>query len=159
MKEVANQNPFNTESFIWCDAGAWRDRAFANQYAKGWPRKQVSAFTVSWVDRSLQEIRLRPKPSSLKDCFEQISPIVFYKPGLAGGIMGGSKDSISTFVKFFEEALAICIENKYHIDGDQEICAAVVLWMEHLGYPVDFYDETQPLPPGTDNWFILQSLL
>jgi hypothetical protein len=159
LKEVTEDNPFSTESFIWCDAGCWRNPEFAARYGPGWPRK-ISSLTMSWLDDSLQKIRNMGKaPVDLNDFIDFYRPMIMYKPSVAGGIFGGNRDIIAKFTEIFKKILDIHVERSLPLDGDQELCCIAALWLEARGHPVDAYDGCMPLPPGTDNWFMFQSVL
>ena len=159
MSRVAKANPFNTESFIWCDAGCWRDQHFAKVYAPGWPRSPPKALTSSWIGNSLQDVKSLPKPNpTFEEFVTHYMAYLLDRPAFTGGIFGGDKEAISNFTEIFTKVFEICRVRNIPIDGDQELCGVTVLWMESQGMRVAFYDETN-LPPGTDNWFALQSLL
>ena len=157
MSKVANINPFNTDSFIWCDAGCWRDEIFARAYAPGWPRAAPKALTCSWL--GTMEDRTLVKSNIFEEFVINHMEHLVNKPAFTGGIFGGDKESISKFTEIFTKIFEICRARRIPIDGDQELCGTAVLWMESQGMPTKFFDESTPLPPGTDNWFALQSLL
>jgi hypothetical protein len=158
-KEIAEKNPFNTSSFVWCDAGCWRDERIARQYGSGWPRKQLSALSMTWMDDSLREVRKIRCPSTLEDCVKEYSPVILKTSSIAGAIFGGSLECIQTLCEVFPKVLDICIKNKIYVGTDQQIFAFSVLWLESR-MPVDFYDKyRQPVPDGTDEWFLFQTIL
>jgi hypothetical protein len=156
LSKVAKANPFNTDSFIWCDAGCWRDENFAKVYAPGWPKSPPKALTSSWIV-NMEDIRL-PKPNT--DFEEFVTNYIphLLRPAFTGAIFGGDREAVINFKEIFTKVFEICRARVIPIVGDQEICGVTVLWMESQGMPTKFYDETN-LPPGTDNWFMLQSLL
>jgi hypothetical protein len=161
ITEIARQNPFNTSSFVWCDAGCWRDERIARQYGPGWPRKQVSALSMTWMDYSLRSVRkIRcPFPASLEECVKEYSPVILNTSSIAGAIFGGSLECIETLNDVFPKVLDILIHSNIYVDGDQEILAFSALWLESR-MPVDFYDKyRQPVPEGTDEWFLFQTVL
>jgi hypothetical protein len=161
LSKVAKVNPFNTESFIWCDAGCWRDEIFARAYAPGWPRAAPKALTCSWLG-TMKEFRTLDITNKTPT-FEEF--VVYYmgqlvnKPSFTGAIFGGDKEAVTNFTEIFTKIFEICRSHGIPIDGDQELCGVTVLWMESQGMPTKIFDESTPLPPGTDNWFMLQSLL
>lgn len=158
-KEIAEQNPFNTSSFLWCDAGCWRDMRITTMYGPGWPRKQVSALTMTWIDNSLRDIRKIICPVSLEDCVKEYSSAIVNKPSVAGAIFGGSFECIQTLCDVFSKVLEICIKENIPIGTDQEILAFSAIWLQQI-IPVAFYDKyTQPVPEGTDEWFLFQTIL
>jgi hypothetical protein len=161
LEEVAKENPFSTESFLWCDAGSWRIPEYAARYGPGWPRKQISSLTMSWVNDSLHKIRAKGKaPTDLNDFIDFYLPLISYKPSVAGGIFGGNLQIISKYTEIFKKILNIHVARSLVVDGDQELCCIAALWLEVHGESVDAYDEyRQPLPHGTDNWFIFQGIL
>jgi len=159
-QEIAQQNPFNTNSFLWCDAGCWRNEGIAANYGPGWPRKEISALTFSWLNDSLQNMRKIKCPELLSDCVKVYSPGILHTPSIAGAIFGGSLESIQHLCQVFVLVLDICITEKIYLDTDQEILAFSALWLESQGLPVAFYDKySQPLPDGTDEWFLFQTIL
>ena len=159
LNEISITNPFNTSSFLWCDAGCWRNEKIAAQYAPAWPRKQVSALTMTWVYDSLREVRKIRCPKILEDCVKVYYPLIAYKESIAGAIFGGSFECIQTLNDIFPKVLDILIKSNIYVDGDQEILAFCSLWLESK-MPVDFYDTyRQPLPEGTDHWFLFQTIL
>ena len=160
LNKVAQQNPFNTDSFIWCDAGCWRNETFAKIYAPGWPRSPPKAFSCSWIGNSLENIKGVPPliNPSLEEFVEYYIQHIVGIPTFTGGIYGGDKEAVKTFAEIFRQIFDICKSKNMLIDGDQEISGISVLWMEAQGIPISFYD-TKNVPPGTDNWFVLQSLI
>jgi hypothetical protein len=159
-REVAEQNPFNTNSFLWCDAGCWRNTSIARAYGPGWPRNPPLSLTMVWMYDSLQNARKIKCPELLTDCVKVYSPLLIHTPSLAGAIFGGSRESIQTLCHLFVIVLDICIEEKIYLHTDQEILAFSALWLESQGLPVAFYDKhTQPVPEGTDEWFLFQTVL
>ena len=157
MSKVAKANPFNTESFIWCDAGCWRDPTFAKAYAPGWPRSPPKALTSSWLIR-LQDVEHISKSQTFEEFVDDYMGYLLNRPAFTGAIFGGNKEAVTNFTEIFTKIFEICRAKNTSIVTDQEICGVTVLWMESQGMPTKFYDETN-LPPGTDNWFMLQSLL
>jgi len=158
LSQVAKTNPFNTESFIWCDAGCWRDPEFAKVYAPGWPRAPPKALTCSWLG-TMEDFRtLDNKNSTFEEFVDYYMGQLVNKPSFTGGIFGGDKEAIRNFTEIFTKIFDICRSRGIPIDGDQELCGTAVLWMEYKGMPTKFYEDKN-LPPGTDNWFALQSLL
>lgn len=153
LNEVTTKNPFNTNSFLWCDAGCWRNPSLAAKYAPGWPRKNVEALTMTWID-SFAEIQKLPK--SLEECVKGYS--IIGKPSVAGGIFGGSAISLQALADVFPKVLDILMKSKMYVDGDQEILAFSAIWLQQI-IPVDFYYKVRHMPEGTDEWFLFQTIL
>jgi hypothetical protein len=159
LSKVAKLNPFNTDSFVWCDAGCWRDENFAKVYAPGWPKSPPKALTSSWIGK-MEDIRSNTPDtqSTLEEFVAHYMPLLLNRPAFTGAIFGGNTEAITNFKEIFTKIFEICRSQNIPIDGDQEICGITSLWMESKGMLTKFYDETS-LIPGTDNWFMLQSLL
>ena len=158
MSRVTKINPFNTDSFIWCDAGCWRNEPFAKLYAPGWPKSPPKALTSSWLI-SVQGLKNVGITTPIFEEFvSHYMSCLLDRPAFTGAIFGGNKEAISNFTEIFTKVFEICRARNIPIDGDQELCGVTVLWMEAKGMPVAFYED-KDLPPGTDNWFMLQSLL
>ena len=155
LNEVTTQNPFNTNSFLWCDAGCWRNPRLAAKYAPGWPRKNVEALTMTWID-SLAEIQQRIIPATLEECVKGYS--IIGKPSVAGGIFGGSAKSLQSLADVFPKVLDILMNAKMYVDGDQEILAFSAIWLQQI-MPVEFYDKFRHMPEETDEWFLFQTIL
>jgi hypothetical protein len=155
LNEVTTKNPFNTNSFLWCDAGCWRNPSVAAKYAPGWPRKNVEALTMTWID-SLVEIQQMRIPASLEECVKGYS--IIGKPSVAGGIFGGSANSLQALADVFPKVLDILMKSKMYVDGDQEILAFSAIWLQQI-IPVDFYYKVRYMPEGTDEWFLFQTIL
>ena len=161
VNEVAEQNPFNTNSFLWCDAGCWRNQGIARQYGPGWPRNPPLSLTMTFMDNSLREIRKLAEPTlTLEECVKRYSPAIFNQASMAGAIFGGSLECIKALHDVFPKVLQFLMEsNVFHVI-DQEIFALSALWLESQGIPVDFYDKyRQPVPERTDEWFLFQTVL
>jgi hypothetical protein len=159
LNEVTTKNPFNTNSFLWCDAGCWRNASLASRYAPGWPRNPPSALSMTWVD-TLAEVRAitrQGRPASLEDCVKRYS-LVHGKPSVAGAIFGGSAEALQALADVFPKILDILMKSKIYVDGDQEILAFSAIWLEQL-IPVDLYDKFRHMPEGTDEWFLFQTIL
>lgn len=158
-EEISAKNPFNTSSFVWCDAGCWRNEKIAQQYGPGWPRKQLSALSITWMDDSLRHVRKIPCPDTLEECVKVYSPVILNTSSMAGAIFGGSHECIKTLCYVFVKVLDICIKENIYVGTDQQIFAFSALWLESR-MPVDFYDKyRQPVPEGTDEWFLFQTIL
>ena len=157
LNEVTTKNPFNTNSFLWCDAGCWRNPSVAAKYAPGWPRNPPSALSMTWID-SLAEVRaITGQPKSLEECVKRYS-LVHGRPSVAGAIFGGSANSLQALADVFPKVLDILMKSKIYVDGDQEILAFSAIWLQQI-IPVDLYDKFRHMPEGTDEWFLFQTIL
>jgi hypothetical protein len=159
LNEVITKNPFNTNSFLWCDAGCWRNTSLASRYAPGWPRNPPSTLSMTWID-TLAEVRAiirQGRPESLEDCVKRYS-LILTKPSVAGAIFGGSAEALQALAEVFPKVLDILMKSKIYMDGDQEILAFSAIWLQQI-IPVDLYDKFRHMPEGTDEWFLFQTIL
>lgn len=160
LKEVAEKNTFNTNSFLWCDAGCWRNQDIAKQYGPGWPRTPPLSLAMTFFHGTLQAVRQLNSPKLLSDFVKEYSPVIMNNASVAGAIFGGPVESIKLLDETFLQVLHILMESNIYKDGDQEILAFSALWLESQGLPVAFYNkDSQPVPEGTDEWFLFQTVL
>jgi hypothetical protein len=114
LSEVIEKNPFNTNTFYWCDAGCWRNEEIARTYGPSWALPEKEGFHVSWLDNfgSLTPEEILVKPNTVT---------------LAAGLIGGSPKQIllvkDVYEKIYKKAKEI---NLTHIN-DQHILASALI--------------------------------
>ena len=170
VQEVIEYNPFNTEKFVWCDAGCWRDPVTAEICGPGWPMaskiesKRIHLLAMKPIDIYIEKIRTWQMTHN---------DIVVGLPTqniltVCGTILAGDREAWAAFVPAFEKTLELFIENSQFAGDDQAVLTSTALWL-HASDP-----EHGPLfykSPSTthffhygnysigDNWFAFQQHL
>jgi len=158
LEEIAHSNPFSTSHFLWCDAGCWRDKAFAEKYARGWPDKLPYPLQITWMDK-LAELEASANTILHKSLTidEFCKKIHTNDMTVAGAIFGGSWISVLRFSITVKNVLEAYRRNDIFPETDQSVMATASLWMQHLyGKPSVKHWDTLSQSEG-NRWFFLQS--
>ena len=167
VQEVIEYNPFNTEKFVWCDAGCWRDPTTAEVCGPGWPNaatiepKRIHLLAMKPIDIYIEKIRTWQMTHN---------DIVVGLPTqniltVCGTILAGDREAWAAFIPAFEKTLELFITNSQFAGDDQAVLTSTAIWL-HASDP-----EHAPLfyksPTTThffqygeyhmgDNWFAFQ---
>ncbi len=138
LEEVARENPFQTNTFLWLDAGYGHGRARPLSYkGRCWPEQ-----TKGLEDGRLHILQVHPIP--------RLSEQVLYddhRPFLATGCFGGTPESIGrvrhSYHRHLERTLAAGL-----MDDDQAVMGSVFLqnpsWFRLIGPTFGNYFEMVP---------------
>ena len=159
LEEVANSNPFQSSHFYWCDAGCWRNRAFAERYAPNWPSKLDDPIQLTWVENldRFQNIYRSLSPCTIDSIFTiETQKCVT----LGGAIFGGSKESVLLYSDCIRKSYELYRTKKLFAADDQAVMASAAFLMQHLyGDHTVKHCSSSDYPILGDRWFLFQYLL
>lgn len=138
-------NPFNSEVFVWCDAGCVRDEAHA---------AHLKTFgTRSYGDKLGDRIVFQQiEPFSTKDLLEYPDVCI------AGAIFAGRVDAWPAFVAAYDATMLTYVQYGVCCNSDQYIMATLARTRPDLVHPILMTD-ARDLPAGVDRWFFFLSYL
>jgi hypothetical protein len=155
VEEAIQLNPFQSEAFVWCDAGCWRDPTVARICGPGWPAvqkitpNQMHILTVNSMRPFLQQ--LTSKDSWTHEAV--VRDINVRDQAIVGGtILLGDKQAWSQWIPAFEASLNYYIQNNLFAGDDQTVITSTVLWLRanNQGLSPILYDA-----PKQNHFFIL----
>lgn len=176
LEKAIKLNPFSTEQFFWCDAGCWRNKTFAQHYAKDWFQYTIpQGIHLSWVKNLAkfqeansefmrQELFSGRKQESIMDQSTLLQILQKNKLliqendvdnlSVAGAIFGGTKDELILYCKCVKETYKLFYESSILPNTDQ-IILAVTSFDPRLNGKVINYD-IDNYPIHGDSWFFFQ---
>jgi hypothetical protein len=158
VEEAIQRNPFQSEIFVWCDVGCWRDPTVAKICGPGWPAahkitpKQMHIITVNSMRSFLQQV-------ASKDSWtheEVVRDINVRDQALVGGtILLGDKEAWSQWIPAFEASLHYYIQNNLFAGDDQAVISSTILWLRarHPNVAPILYDA-----PNQNHFFVLDGV-
>jgi len=168
VQEVIEYNPFNTDKFVWCDAGCWRDPVTVQVCGPGWPMaskieaKHIHLLAMESMDPYLAKVRAQQQWTHSQVIKEIPTQLVLT---VCGTMIAGDREAWAAFAPAFEKTLELFIEHSQFAGDDQAVLTSTALWL-HASDP-----EHAPLfykaPTTThffrygdygigDNWFAFQ---
>jgi len=140
VKKVINLNPFSTDKFLWCDAGAFRQEDCFLKY-RGWPvyEKIVPNKMNFLIIEQFQE----------KDLIGEIPSQTYPYARLGGGIHGGTIDAWETYDKLWDLTLLRYFDANKFAGQDQLIMGTIYIENKDLFNIINhkFF--------GGDKWYYL----
>jgi hypothetical protein len=164
VQEAIEKNPFQTEFFVWCDAGCWRDERIASICGSDWPvvdkitPKKLHILAIHSVFPFFKQIISQPTWSheELVQKLKTDNEVV-----VGGTILLGDREAWATWIPAFEVTLLFFIKNNKFAGDDQAILATTALWL-HIANKINapiFYKapiEGGFFMGGGDLWFAFQ---
>lgn len=132
VREAIELNPFNSETFVWCDAGCWRDPRLAYYYGKGWPcpdnLRPGCLLLLSMIDLNpfLQKVT-DSKIQTVDDIVTQIRTDNVTTVG--GTILAGDKAAWQKWIPAFQTVLETFIKHGIFAGDDQSVITSTILWI------------------------------
>ena len=170
VQEVIEYNPFNTEKFVWCDAGCWRDPVTVEVCGPGWPMaskiepKRIHLLAMKPIDPYLEKVRAR-QWTHTEIVTELPTQLILT---VCRTMIAGDREAWAAFAPAFEKTLELFIENSQFAGDDQAVLTSTALWL-HASDPDRaplFYkspNKTHFFQHGEyrmgDNWFAFQEHL
>lgn len=171
VQEAIQMNPFESEHFVWCDAGCWRDYRVATTYGKGWPSVEAlnpgSLLLLSMAD-------LGPFFEKLNDpAIQTLDDVVTKIPTqnvltFSGSIFAGDRAAWMKWTPVFKATLETFIQHDLFAGDDQSVMASAMLWLCKsdpeagptilMAPPGNGFVEKDGVRMG-DHWFALQIFL
>jgi hypothetical protein len=133
--KVIEKNPFNTDIFVWCDAGCVRrDDIFhkIRTFGKNFERLDINKFNIQVI-----------KDFCNKEFYT--APDVF----IAGAIFVANKEKWLEYTKLYDEMLLNYDRNNICGNSDQYITASI------LSKNSNFFNQILPNKVYSDVWFLL----
>jgi len=164
VQEAIAKNPFQTEFFVWCDAGCWRDQRLASLCGPGWPvvskitPKKLHIITIESIVPYFQQIASQSAWSHE----ELVNKIKTDNVVIIGGtILVGDREAWASWIPMVEATLLIFIQQNKFAGDDQAVLATAALTLhiadkEHA--PI-FYKAPRGsafFMGGGDSWFAFQ---
>ena len=125
LKEVANNNFFNTKCFYWIDIGYFRNPIYS-EYNLDWPSSQNCLEDPRIIFNSLRKFNNKEIIG-----YKRLN-INFYKKfikkiNFGGGMFGGQKEYIDKFYKLYFNTIKIFVKKNFYIGKDQNIFTYIAL--------------------------------
>lgn len=133
VEEAIEKNPFQSDYFVWCDAGCWRDELAARICGPSWPLpekiipKRLHILAMSPVQPWLEKLEAFPKEISQKMLVEQLNTSNTLTIG--GTILIGDKAAWQAWIPIFETTLKIFVELGRFAGDDQAVIMSTALFL------------------------------
>lgn len=172
VQGAIEKNPFESEYFVWCDAGCWRNPDTARTFGKDWPSTKILQpnrlvlLSIESLTPFLEKLN-SPDIQTLDDLVTKIP--TYFRMTVGGTILAGDKGAWSIWAPLFRQTLESFIKNNLFAGDDQAVITSCILWMyksmpQYAPLIVD-----DPVGKGfylirdgkrlDDRWYILQILL
>jgi hypothetical protein len=172
VEEVLQKNPFESDVFVWCDAGCWRNPIVCRNYAQDWPCLKVIQpnrmflLVIESMDALIQRLN-EPDIQTLEDVVTKVQTC--HKTTLSGTMLVGDRKAWEIWIPIFREALQYYAKHNLFAGDDQAVLASTYLWilkslpayapttiLDPIGRGLTVVTEGQL---QTDRWYQLQILL
>lgn len=124
VKQVAEQNPFNSDFFFWVDIGVFRE----DHHFRDWPdpQKVLDIFSHLQPNTILLELILPPKSDHIKHWEEKDGPMNM-QDMMAGGFFGGTAEAIRWWESEFFRLHDKYLQQGIFVGKDQNIMNTLTL--------------------------------
>lgn len=120
VMNAIDANPFQSESFVWCDAGCWRDAQLASVLGPQWPNPSkvptpmlfLDIRDISWQRDSVRKNGVRWDEIQTRNAKENC---------IGGTIFSGSIDSWRQWSTLYYDTLSIYKERGWFAGDDQSV--------------------------------------
>jgi len=172
VKEAIEKNPFDSDTFVWCDAGCWRNVDTARAFGTDWPStkmlmpNRILILTIESLTPFLHALN-SPEIQTLEDVVTKIP--TSFKMTVGGTILAGDKHAWEVWALVFRETLECFIKHKLFAGDDQSVITSSLLWLykskpefapiivdDPVGKGFYLFREGKRLD---DRWYVLQILL
>lgn len=130
VKKAMEVNPFQSNNFVWCDAGCWRDPLTASLFGSGWPscEKIIPHRMHIIVVHNIQDYANYAKESNTLDDF--VKTYHFRNtPTVGGTILVGDREAWKIWSELSEKILELFIKYEKFAGDDQAILLYTGLWL------------------------------
>lgn len=141
VKRAIEKNPFQTDFFFWCDAGAFRQGPPHPLFPQA-----MHLPTDKILLNSVEPLTTEDKEKGTEQDFRFVNRIV-------GGLWGGGKEGCLRWQQAFQNMLEIYFKNGRFAGKDQSVMLSTYLADPTLATVV------RCTRPEKDHWFFLQDLL
>jgi len=172
VQEAIEKNPFDSDTFVWCDAGCWRNQATAQTFGHDWPSakafhpNKLLILAIESLYPFVEKLK-QPDIQTVDDVVTKIPTSIRMTVG--GTILGGDKQAWAIWTPLFRQVLEAFIRNNIFAGDDQSVITSTMLWM--LKIKPEFAPSIVDDPVGKgfflvrdgkrldDRWYVLQILL
>lgn len=138
VEEAIQKNPFQSDFFVWCDAGCWRDSRVSRIFGPSWPSptklqaNKLHILAISSVQPYINQL-MNPAIQTQEDCVTKID--TRFKAIVGGTILIGDKAAWQTWIPTFESTLTLFIKNNLFAGDDQAVITSAALWLRKQESP------------------------
>lgn len=143
VRKAIEMNFFNTDTYVWCDIGVFRQIQFLNIF-KSFPKYE----NIVKNKMNFLQLKTFQKQDFIKDKFELVGQ-PYGTVRLGGGIHGGTVDVWKTYEKMWDDTLQRYFNSNRFSGQDQ--CVMGTIYIEHP----DLFHLVVPQYYGGDEWFYL----
>ena len=153
LKKASDDNPHNSEFFLWCDIGSFRNRKDKNDI----PLDKISSYPNPDKIKEIPRDKIILTETGLLNLWRYtnqgltIHEFTHVKASVGGTIFGGYKEIINEWHKTYYETLELFIKNDRFAGKDQNIMANIAIVHPKLVYLFR--------PMYGDRWFYFHWLL
>jgi hypothetical protein len=157
LKDVANENPFSSDYFLWCDFGCFRDSSLMNKFIKPFPsciqnfHEGKILFSIVW---KFEDVDFIVKDNIVGNFTLNNGD---YKDRIVGGLWGGDRLACNRWNIAYEDTLQKYFKAGLFAGKEQSVMMSTMLNDPSLGEFVEPTDEFKATPERL--WFFLQYLL
>jgi glycosyltransferase involved in cell wall biosynthesis len=133
VQEAIQKNPFDSDIFVWCDAGCWRELLVAQACGPGWPSpkrmipNRLHILAINPIEPWIEKMKALPNDIDQKSFVEKLDTS---NTTIVGGtILIGDKVAWEAWVPVFEKTLTYFIEFDRFAGDDQSVIAASAFWL------------------------------
>jgi hypothetical protein len=171
VREAIEKNPFQSEHFVWCDAGCWRDPRIARFYGRDWPciesldKGRLTVLAMVDMMPFFEQLE-NPAIQTLDDLVTTIHTDNVLTMG--GTILAGDRTAWLKWIPAFQNTLQAFVRNELFAGDDQSVIASTILWLAKtdmdacpsiINAPLgDGFVEKDGVRMG-DRWFAFQIIL
>jgi hypothetical protein len=157
LKDVANENPFSTDYFMWCDFGAFRDSSLMHNFIKTFP-SCTQRFNEGKILFSIV-YKFQPDDFVVKNDIPGNFTLNNgdYKDRITGGLWGGDKLACNRWNTAYEDMLQKYFNAGLFAGKEQSVMMSTMLddlSLVELVEPPEEYKDT-----ADRRWFFLQYFL
>jgi hypothetical protein len=172
VKQAMEKNPFESQYFVWCDAGCWRNEDTAKTFGHDWPStkafqpKKLTILTIESLYPYLEKLG-SPEIQSLDDIVVKIPTSLRMTVG--GTILGGDKEAWDVWGFVFRKTLESFVKHNIFAGDDQSVITSTLLWLVKFKPEYGPFIVDDPVGKGfylirngkrlDDRWYVLQILL
>jgi len=133
VEEAMEKNPFQSDSFVWCDAGCWRDELTARICGPSWPLPEkivpnrLHILAMSPVQPWIEKLASLSEEVPHKMLVEYLNTSNTLT--LGGTILVGDKAAWQTWIPIFEKTLQLFIELDRFAGDDQAVIMSTALYL------------------------------
>lgn len=133
VKEVMETNPFDSEIFVWCDAGCWRDPLSAMICGPSWPvaekvvPNRLSIVSISDVRPFLEKTKAFPSDQSFQNFVKELDTC--FQAIIGGTILVGDKAAWKIWIPTFQATLLEFLEQGKFAGDDQAVISTAAFWL------------------------------